>query len=234
MPDFLPRPEAQLLQFTRNFSRHIEADPQVYGIDEADAARLALLQSEYELRYSAAIDPGTRTIPAIRARDEAKSALVKQVRYLATRARTLSGLSDATLVTIGLKRPSKSRRRIPPPGEKPFLRVIDVFGPRVTLQARDGNGSGRRGLPRGVMYLDVMYFIGESPSAHRMDWRFAGGYSRARIVIDLPASLPLGAKVWFTSAWLNPTGKRGPWSDPCATRVLTDEVVTLRGRLNAA
>src|SRR5690348_10613928 len=92
---FIPAKDADLLAWSVNFKTLITATPTDYGLTAGQATAYGTLHTAYATAYQTAIDPSTRTKPAITARRAARAALVADIRALAKIVEGTSTVTDA-------------------------------------------------------------------------------------------------------------------------------------------
>ncbi|MEM9415139.1 MAG: hypothetical protein AAGA29_06610 [Planctomycetota bacterium] len=226
MPDFLPRRDSQLRLWASHFARKLSATPEAFGVSAAQAARLAALEQAFAQRYTAAQNPSTRTAPAIRAKDDARDAMVAEVRELAGQVRSRRATTNDQLAALGL-RPRKAvaatggekqRRHAPAPEDAPRLRVENITARRIGVRLYD-SATGRLRKPGGAAMAVVLVAWGDRPPRNADGFRYWCATGKPRLVFEAPPSAEPGAKLWFIAAWLNERGEQGPWSVPAMGRV---------------
>jgi hypothetical protein len=220
MPDFLPRREALLLQWAKNFDQRIHSAPEDYAltVEQADEFRAAfeLFAGWYQLSRQ----PTTRTPSGLLAKDEAKAAMVRLTRALAGSVRGAMGVSDQLRFGLGLTVRRGRASRIGPPAAAPQVRVEPIVGrSAVRVRLVDAESPTRIAKPKGVMGATLFTLVSEQPPDASSQWVFSRNTTRTTAEIDFPHPLPPGAQVWVTTFWINPTSQRGPASAPVSTRV---------------
>jgi hypothetical protein len=219
MPDFYPRRDSALLNWSANFSARIVASPGDYGLTVQDAADFSALQQAYAHWYVKATQPSTRTAVSVRMKDETRAAMMAKGRELAAIVRARSGTTNEQMVLLGLRRRVKARRAVPVPGEAPRVRVgLARFGALPKVKLTDGV-TGRARKPAGVSMAVVLYAVGSKAPVSLGDWKFA--LTTGDPLFRLPGELGLagyvpepGERVWLLACWVNDRGERGPWSEP--------------------
>jgi len=242
MPDFLPRRDADLLQWSSNFDQKINFSPESYGISPSVAAEYAALHANFAQLYLAAVGASTRTPSGIVEKDDARAVLAKRARQLASIVRGTPQVTDAQRLDLGLRlkrRATGPRRRIQPPSHTPMLRIISVQGSTVRIQLRNTEMPTSRTLPRDVKAAMIYSFIGEQPPPTLKGWRLCQSISRTRCEITFPPDLPPGTRVWVTAYWFNHAGAprpglgNGPAAMPVGTW-LVPNVLTMRRAMKLA
>lgn len=231
--DFLPRREADLLAWAENFAGRIAADAGAYGLTPAQAAAFEARRSAFAAAYAVATTPGSRTRPAVAAKDAARAALEAEARALAAVVRAGPGVSDAQRVGLGLRPRGAGRARIGRPGDRPTVRVAEVVGRRIRVVLSEAGAPGR-GKPRGVAGAAVLYHVGESAPTDAAEWSFGLQTTRAEAELAVGPAAEAGARVWVTARWFNPRGELGPWAEAVWACVQRGVAATAGGRRAAA
>jgi hypothetical protein len=219
MPDFLPRRESDLLNWSIVFARAIESDPESFGLTEMQAAEYRTLHDSFAAACAVSQQPSTRTRSNVAGKDTAKAAAIAAARVLVARASKV--VSNEQCIALGLRvRAARRASRIPPPALPPQLHVQSIGG-RNALRVRlaDAASSGRRSKPAGAGSAVILTHVGEAPPNASSLWNLARQATRTTVDIEFPSSVPPGAKVWVVAAWLSPTCRRGPNSEAVAARV---------------
>jgi hypothetical protein len=221
MPDFLPRREADLLQWSRNFDQKINAAPGDYALTAGQAADYRTLHDAFAEAFKLSQQASTRTPLALMAKDEAKAALLGFARVLAGVVRAAPGVDDLRRLQLGLTVRTEGRRaRIGRPTEAPHVFVYAV--PEccaVRVRVFDPGSAHRTAKPAGIAGATILTFVGEEPPLVLSEWTLGVQTTRTTAEVRFPRVLPPGARVWVIAQWFNPTGQRGPASPPASTRV---------------
>ena len=223
MPDYLPRREGELAQWTGAFALKVGADPGWFAASAAEAAGYVALQRSFAAAYRVSQGPSTRTPVAVREKDGLRDELVRATRSLVGRARARPGVTGAELLSLGLRvGPGRGHHpRLKVPTMPPRLSVVSVRGRRFELEARDREATHRRAMPRGAAGLVLLASIRARPGAEMSDWWWVAQASRPRSWVSLAGKQGLsgGDWVWFRAQWYSPTGGLGPWSEAVRARV---------------
>lgn len=222
MRDVLPRKQADMMRWARNFSAKLNTvpGPEQYGVTAAEAAGYAALLDEAESAYAIANRPETRTTPAVARKDRALAALAAQSRVLVRVVKARPSVSDDQRMSLGIA-PRKQARKSPvaQPTEAPRLTVRGVRGWRVQLRLSDKLAPYRKSKPAGVSGAVVRYFVGDKPPMAEVDWQYLGTSSVTQMEIEVPAGLEPGTRVWYAACWQSPTFVPGPVGEPVCVRV---------------
>jgi hypothetical protein len=204
MADFLPRRQTDLLTWSTAFKQKIEADPEAYGLTEAQSAEYGAAHDSTAALYALAEDNGTRTPTVIIRKDEAFAVLAFEARKLARIVRAWPGVTAEELVVLGLRPraadgPSDASRLAPP-----TLFVRAAHGRNVTIQLTESTGTTRRGKPAHVVGAAVYAAVGgDQAPASLDDFTFLCNTTKPVADITLAAGLAPGTRVWLTAHWLD-------------------------------
>jgi hypothetical protein len=215
--DFLPSKDAELLSWSSGFSSKITATPTAYGLVAAQATAYAALNTAFSTAYATAINPPTRTVGTVAAKNDAKTPLRAMARELARIIQAYPSLTNQQRVDLGLTvrdEPSP----INPPEESPVLEVVSAFGRtlKVRLHAVD---TTRRGKPAGVAGASVFTYVGDAPPADISAWKFEGSTTRTMFDVEFAPTVPAGSCVWLTAFWYSPRAMSGPACTPISSYI---------------
>lgn len=216
--DFFPRRESDVLSFSENFKNGIVAAPPDFGLTGEQAAQYAITQEVFAASYRLATEPGTRTSPAIIAKNTALKALEAETRMLARMIRARPFVTAEMRVALGLAVRGPRRKRLPPPAAAPHVFVESVHGRIVRVRLMDAQ-SNRSGRPRGTRGATLLGFVGDEPSPDPLHWSFMGNAWRTRARAVFGHDLPPGAKVWVAAFWQGTRLQPGPVSQPVSAHL---------------
>jgi hypothetical protein len=225
--DFFPRKDGAFVGWSAALRRNIVADPQAYGIDEQRAAQCAQLDDELSQAYSRAASPITRTAGAVQAKNDARRACERAVRYLSHAVKAAQGTAGVpveNVLALGLNPRDRGGRHaiLRAPETAPGVWIESVDGRRVTVHVFDKDVPGRRRRPRGAKSALLLSFIGQVPPPATDGWTLCGMMAKPKKTITFGSNLPPGTRVWFQARWASPTGEWGPLSNPIDTNLPGD------------
>jgi hypothetical protein len=212
MPDFIPRRDVDLLNWSRNFSNHLLLDPGAFAVSPEQAAAYAQRHAVYAAALARTVDSGNRSQGDVILKDEARAALVSDARALARQIRAQPTVTAALRVAIRLTVDKEKATPIGPPSESPRVSLMEVVGNRVRIQLMSKSMMGRRGKPAGVIGAEVFGYVGHKQPESAQDWVHMGCTSRTRVELVFGSHLAAGSRVWVTARWLNPRLQHGPSS----------------------
>jgi hypothetical protein len=128
-------------------------------------------------------------------------------------------VTSAEICQLRLTVRKRTKSRVGRPETWPRVSVVSANGHRVRLRLSESGPVVSRGKPAGVAGAAVFSFVGNLPPAEESRWKYEGNATRLFYDIRVPSSLPPGARIWFTAAWFNRRGERGPVSQPTNTHL---------------
>ena len=229
--DFFPRRDAHFVAWCGNLRRLVLESPDAYDLTEQEAAAFAQVDDALQAAYRAATAPGTRTTPAVAAKNEARADAERAARRLSMRVKGSSRVSEAQKVELGINPRTRGGRHpaIRPPEAAPHVRLTVTGGRRVEVRLSDAEVP-RRGRAAGAV---AWTFVGDDAPDDINRWRYHGMTGKLTKTFDFPDDLPPGTRVWVRAGWFSPRGAMGPLSSPVATR-LPGDGVSFRLGLRAA
>ena len=215
MPDFLPRREADLLQWSSSFSEHVNSAPAEYAISPEMAAEYRALHVQFADLMLKSADATARTPSVLFAKQQTRERLVAMARTLTRQARGNMDVSNAQLQNLGL-RARRERRgpRIQPPAEAPIVRMLSRENWSARFRLCDP-GSMRVAKPAGAKSAILFMAVGPQPPPDRAAWTMCAITGRTVVDVKFPKHLPAGTQVWVAARWYSPTCTPGPPSLPC-------------------
>jgi hypothetical protein len=216
LPPYIPPRDADLANWSLNFSTLLSASPPTYGLTSTDASNVAAVQATWAATYAIAINPATRTPVSVAAKDTARVNLLAIVRPLAQAISINAGVLTSDKIAIGVN----PRTSVPAPITQPTTApVINVsFGPPLNhiIRYRDEMASPTvKAKPYGVTGMQLV------ASAAAND-TIGGGLSpdaipTQAVLTKAPALITwgsgdVGKVAVYYGRWITRTGLTGPWS----------------------
>ena len=188
---FPPSKDAELFAMAANASTLISANPTDYGLSVPQATMLATLSANYGTAYNIAVSPPTRTNVTIIQKNNARDALVQNLRDLNRFVQATKTVGDDKKAEIGFPIYANPAP-IPAPSDAPVVKKIVTTGRRTKVSLRPMD-SERRGRPTGVQGALIISFQGEVPPADIGQWKIEGLSTRTDFEIVWPPSIAVGA-----------------------------------------
>jgi hypothetical protein len=210
--DFYPRPEADIVSFTRNFSRQTLASWERWNLREQQVVDYAAVQAQFEAAYHVVQCAGTKTKVTVGEKDTLKRSLERATRALAGPLRMNADVTPADRISLGIPQLPYKGARVPTPVTTPFVLVTSVVGRRIELQLVDSASPHRKAVAKGSSGGMVVAFVGDgAPPENPKLWPYRVLTSRSKVTLELRHDVPPGARVLIVARWDSPTMKPGPW-----------------------
>jgi hypothetical protein len=218
--DFLPRREADLRDWSRNFRERILEMGAATGLSSEMIDEYVLRDGQFADLYQLATEPSTRTSPIIAAKNDARDVVKKLARQYAGIIHAHPGVTAEQKVRLHLtvRRGGGRSPRHPRPDHAPIMFIGSMQGASIKLRLRDAT-SARRGRPVGVRSATLLGFAGETPPASIRDWKLLRMTNRTDINLMLPKWAAEGEKLWITARWENTRCEAGPVAPPMWVKV---------------
>ena len=209
MPDFLPRSDAALLQWSCNFDQKINTDP-VYGISPDTAARFHALWQTFADALAVTSTPGTRSAVSVAVKQAAREAMLAYLRPLKAMICSRSAITDSQRILLGCKPMRVGKGRVIPPAKRaPGIAIASREGSVVTVNVYDAE-TLRRKRPAGALHVLLFTCASEETPTASTHWSLNRSSSKSTVDLTFPPTLSPGARVWIMAQWSSPTGGRGP------------------------
>jgi hypothetical protein len=212
MADYLPGPDAEYQAWVSNFVTYANANLAALGLVAADMTPVTTAQTTFNTSFADHIAAKQAAQAAKQNKDEARGGLTAAIRPLVRRLQASSAVTDAERASLGITVPAEGGP-IGPPATRP-VGIVEC-GQRLqhTLRFVDENTPTRRAKPAGVLGCEIWMHVGTAPPAGETDLRFVAVDTAAPHVVNF-TSADGGRTAYYWLRWVNPTGERGPWSEP--------------------
>jgi hypothetical protein len=209
--DYLPRKEAEFVQWSRNFTALISAEPERYGLDESQAAGHQALHDAFIEAYRIGTDPNTRTTTAVGIKNAARAKVVQSTRELVRVIQSARTTTNDMRTSLGITVRDVEPTPVPAPDTAPELVLRSILGRRAEVLLVDSSSGRRFGKPEGVFGAQIYCCIADGdPPEELNQWTLLATTTRAHVEVEMPIFIPAGAKVRLTACWINPTAQPGP------------------------
>jgi hypothetical protein len=211
--DFLPRKDADFLQWTVNFLNVLVKIFQRIAFPESVYQSLLTLKNTFAAKLGIADAPETRTKPAIRDKDDARKALETSLRQAVGEYLSHNHLlTDADRESLGLPVYKNGHTPSPVAGEAPDVDVDTSTIAHLGIHFFKKGGSHKKGKPDGQHGAEIGWLISDTPPA-RWDELI-----HSAIDTNSPFTLSFendqrGKTVYFALRWENTRGEKGPWTE---------------------
>jgi hypothetical protein len=211
--DFIPRKDADFLQWTVNFLAVLIKIFSRIGFPEAVCQQLIVLKDAFAEKFRIAEAPETRTKPAVRDKDTARKTLEKDLRK--TIREYLSNnhlLTDTDRESLGLPVYKTTRTPSPVAAEAPDVEVDTSVIARLAVHFFKKGGSHKKGKPAGQHCAEIRWIIGETPPARWEDLIHSAVDTASPFTLAFENDRR-GETVYLALRWENTRGEKGPWSE---------------------
>jgi hypothetical protein len=203
-----PDREADLITATQTFLDVATPVPATYSLTAAQLTLLGTKLADFQAKWDACQVPNTKTRPAVELKNQSKVDLVAYLRSLVKVVQNAPTTTNAMRAELAIPLRDYEPTPIGVPGSAPILTIKKVWGHQITCRIESATSEGRA-MPPGVYGAQVYTFVGPEPAGDTQVWTNQGLVTRTQFVIQFPASVPAGAKVWLTAAFVNPRGQTG-------------------------
>ena len=152
---FIPQREGEFQQFVVAFASGVGSSPWTFGVSPGDAATIQSAVDRFNEAFANATSPLTRTSGSVNAKDTARNALESVIRMYASQFRANMGISDESLLGIGVqRRPTRLQRRWCP-ASSPVLVLVGRTPGCDTLRYFDSLTPETKAKPYGADRLEL-------------------------------------------------------------------------------
>lgn len=209
---YIPTRDAELIDWGANFAGVITADPAAYGLLAADALVIQTNFNEFNAAYILAVNPATRTIVTIAAKDEEKAGFLSLARAYAAIIRANAGVTNEAKSAAGLTIPDPTPTPIPVPSTSPIL-AAPLQGQGVILMTITDSATPLLkkkpfGVAGGLLFFRQWTNLTTPPPPQ--DYMLIGLFTKSDNVITTSTFAAAGEKFSFNGQWYNRKGQLGP------------------------
>lgn len=215
---FIPQRKAEFQQFAMAFASAVGSSPWTYGISQSDADTIQRAVDEFNEAFALASSPLTRTPGNVSVKDTKRNQLESLIRMYAAQFRANMGISNASLIEVGVRRrPTKLQRRHCPASSPALVLVARTPG-ADTLRYFDSLTPNTKAKPYGADRLELFCAYVERgcdvlPTVH--DAQYIGSYRKNPIVVHHGFRLHTCEPVYW-ARWAGHNCDVGNFSLPCS------------------
>jgi hypothetical protein len=213
-----PRKEADRLAMMQTFAGTISAQPSVYMITPQEAAAIQQAVDLFAATYSRVLDPVTRGVVTVCAKDEARNNAEQLCRLYYSLIKPNAGISDADKIAIGVNPVNRSRTPIQCPQTSPLINIIAGTPGVHTLRYSDSMTPTSSGKPFGAIQLQLFVAIGETRANDPGEAQFYRDFTVNPMSVAFKAEDD-GKLASYFGRWSSRRGDVGPWSLPASMRI---------------
>jgi len=224
MKNYIPQSDSAFVAWLVNFASLLTADPSAVGETPAIALVVQNEADNFQLAYSTAIDPATRTAPTVAAKDNARFNATETVRPVAIRIRNNQAVTDQQRLDYGLTIPKTVPTPIPQPSSFPILGLRNATPGRHKLQYSDSETPDGKAKPFGVIGIDIYRSVGTVSATDPAQARYMGTATKSPFISNFPSE-DKGKVCTYFGRWVTRSGpgglaQTGPWSAPLDVTVI--------------
>jgi hypothetical protein len=217
---YIPSKDADLISWGENYSDLLTADPALYGLTAGDALTVQTQFDEFQAAYNLAVNPSTRTIVTVAAKDEEKAGFLSIARAYAAIIRANQAVSPSDKAALGLSIPDPTPTPVPPPSSVPVLAVPLVGPNQHYMTIADQFTPTSKAKPVGVAGMLLYRVVGTAPAVDPEQADVIGLFTRADQLIST-AGVVAGKIVTYWGRWYNRKGQIGDFSSPVSAVSMT-------------
>ena len=213
--DYIPSEDAKFVTWVHHFIVEFILGLVKWAIPEHEGTKLNELLAVFDNAYRLATGGGTRTKASVKAKNEAKKALIAAVRRVYKMYIIYNELvTNPERDVLGVPIHSTSHTPAPEPTTAPTV-VIDKsvsFKHKISVR-QEGEDHPRKGLPEGVSGFEVWSVIGDFNPEGLNDYRFVGQSTTYHMTVTYDESF-YKKTATYRVRWVNRRNVPGPWSIP--------------------
>lgn len=203
-----PGREADLISAVTTFHTVASVAPTTYALTAAQLTLLGTKLSTFQAAWDVCQNPGTRTEVATEEKNAAKADLISYLRSLVRICQNAPTTTNAMRTALAIPLRDTIVSPIGIPGFAPELTVRKVWGHQISCRIESPEGDTRT-WPPGVYGAQIYTLVAPAASSDTTQYVPQGLVTRTNFIIEMPAEVPAGSKVWITAAFVNPRGLSG-------------------------
>ena len=216
-PAYIPAQDALFATWLDNFSTLLTAAPTTYGLTATEATAADGVNTTFQAAYTAAIDPVTRTSPAVALKDSARASAEAVVRPMAVQISLDAGVTNADKSSIGVTVRSVTPTPIPPPTDAPTIGIQSATPLEMVMTAKVAGTVGKA-KPFGAVALEVFRSVGTVAATDPAQAIYNGLFTKSPFRQTFTAD-DQGKIVTYFARYTTRSGPQGqsqpgPWSAP--------------------
>lgn len=210
---YIPSKDADLDNWSANFSTLITANPMLYGLTSTDASNIAAPTNVWHAAYTLVTSPTTKTAQTVSDKNTAKVNMLNIIRPYAQQVALNPGVASSDKIALGLNPRTSTPTPITAPTTYPAMSFISAFAGLWNMTARDSVASPSvKAKPYGVKNLTLYAKPSATPITDPTLLPQFGIYTKFPFQISLPGGYTPGG-VWYLAAkWTTQKGLQGPFS----------------------
>jgi hypothetical protein len=210
--DYIPKADSEFQVWTHFFVKNLDTMRDRLHIPPEVYATLTAQNDDFTEKLVLATQPGTRTTPAVAAKNEARSILKKTVRQMVKEFLVYNhALTNPDREALGLPVHKTTRTPAPVAATPPHFEIGIKILRHLTVHFYDSEQMSKA-KPAGQLGVEIRWMISTAPPAHISD------FVHSSLDLHSPFTLEFeederGKTVYFCLCWINTRAKQGPWSE---------------------
>jgi hypothetical protein len=212
LPPYIPARDADLANWSNNFSTLLTASPGTYGLLSTDATTVSAVVAPWLTAYALAINPATKTPVTVAAKDTARFSMLATVRPYAQQISLNAGVLTSDKIAIGVNPRTSTPVPIAVPTTNPVLSIDEAGTLQHVLRFQDSMSSPSvKSKPYGVIQMYCYAMTSATPVTDPTTLPFIQACTKSPSLITWDSSAK-GHTAYYASRWATRTGKLGPFS----------------------
>jgi hypothetical protein len=211
-PDYIPQSDSDFLTWATLFIRNLGNSFERFGFPEERYVQLKQLFDDFAQKYTLATSPGTRTAPAVLAKNSARNALKKAIRQ-AVKEHLAHNRLLSEEDRVAQKLPIYKTTRTPAPVAETYPEVMidSRLLCHLIIHFYDHGESLSKAKPAGQHGVEICWVISDVPLVNVEDLIHSSFSTTTPLRLEFKGH-ERGQTVYFALCWVNIRGKKGPWS----------------------
>lgn len=212
LPSYIPNKDADLANWSANFSTLITASPGTYGLVSGDATAIAAEQAIWAAAYALAINPATRTPVNVSAKNAARINLLAINRPYAVTVSKNAGVTSSNKIALGVNPNTSVPSPITTPTTAPTIALVSAPPLQHIMRYRDSTASPSvKAKPYGVVQIQIYGMASPTPITSQALLPFLFATTKSPLTITW-GSGSIGQQAYYAARWVTRKGLVGPWS----------------------
>lgn len=217
-PPFIPASDAGFASWSANFEAIMAVDFAAYGLTSGQATAYTASDTAWQSAYATAVNPATRTKPAVAAKDSQRVATEALARQYAAIIRANPAVTDMMRLDAGLNLPTLAPTPVPAPVTSPIISIRNLVPNAANLDYRDSENPDPKAKPEGVVSAEIVAAIGVAPAVSPTAGSTVALQTRTPFQLGFSPD-DSGSVVTLFSRWVTRSGpggsaQKGPWAMP--------------------
>lgn len=215
---FIPRRDANALQWMIAFSTGISQNPALYELTEADSESIAQAVQEFQQALAVSTFKATRTEETVNQKNIKRNAATDLCRNYAIGIKYNEGIDDSSKIAIGVRPVNTDRDPIFCPQTSPIVNIIAATPGAHTLRYSDSFTPDSAKKPFGAVALQLFGYIGDEVTDNENLAKLLDTATRNPVVTAFDPDDD-GKMITYFGRWIGRRGDTGPWSLGVSMRI---------------